>query len=458
MEKIIKELESYYEKLDHQEDLAIMNRVQQEVSGMLNEEINRRVKNRQAAGETDLDRINEEVHNEYVRDPEGFLGLTEEIKDKISMHCQKQIRKEKPELYNNIHNLRGLIDYLKFEEARAFYELDEVSEAFQYINLHVNTQIAIFMYIMRINHKLDMGPDEPTYVADAEALLDFEYKYIKTEELRKILEEQRLDDFFEDKSLKYRKARKEVAKRYEETKRDLTSRQQASNILGAIFEKEAKDTTEEDYQTIIEKMDELFFGHISHRLVKKIKKQKELELNPPVKQEKNVENKTEVNDTSKDKKKKPKETPKKQTSINQTIREINKYFELDTCELKEELSLDQIIYVLSLMYSINVEKNKVEAFLRNTMREFKNLHPYAIYNQGYDKFSYLGGDNPEVKEHLDMIEYILSDVDIFICDDATYKSTKELVEEEISEIMRIINGNYTYEEKEAKKLLKENEE
>ncbi|MDE6292922.1 MAG: hypothetical protein K2L98_04495, partial [Bacilli bacterium] len=76
---------------------------------------------------------------------------------------------------------------------------------------------------------------------------------------------------------------------------------------------------------------------------------------------------------------------------------------------------------------------------------FKSLHPFAIYNQGYDKFAYLGECNPEVKEHLDMIEYILSEVNIFMCDNESYKSTKKLVEEEINELMRIINGNYTYE-------------
>ena len=199
-------------------------------------------------------------------------------------------------------------------------------------------------------------------------------------------------------------------------------------------------------------MEKLGFGSLYDIVIKQMKKdQKAYEREQKQKNSKKEKVSSQDNNNIQES-----ETPKKQTSINQTIREINKYFDLDTLELKEALSLDQIIYILSLMYLGNVEDDKVETFLRKSAREFKQFHPYAIYHQGYDKFSYLGGDNPEIKEHLDMIEYILSDASIFICDDEAYKSIKELAEEELKEIMFIINGNYTFEIEEAKQLLKNN--
>ena len=147
--------------------------------------------------------------------------------------------------------------------------------------------------------------------------------------------------------------------------------------------------------------------------------------------------------------------PLKQKNVNQTLREISKYYDVDSKTLKETLSMNQIIYVLSLMYSINMEKDSVDAFLRSAMREFKNMHPYAIYNQAYDKFAFLGENDTEIREHLEMIEYILSDTSIFICDDEEYVETKALIEEELNEIMRLSNGNFAYEEESAKKLCKE---
>lgn len=459
MEEIIKELEQFLKNLNTQINQELFSRVQAKAGAEVREEMRRRVIMGQEAGEGTRGEIAEKLIVELKQNPDKFIKLDDDKKNRLSAECYDEMDKEKPEVQKNKKLLENLIEYLNMDDDQLYLELDQLSKIFQYYNFHVNTQIAIFCHLMRINHKMDLGPDEKTYLPDPDAMINHEYKYIDVKDVLRMFKEKGFDAFFSDTDPKTEKAREEVAKRFDETKRDFTSRQLASNILGTIFEKDVVDITDEDYETIIEKMDELFFGHISHRLVKKIKKQKELELNPPVEKVENTENETEANDTSKNTESIVKiAIAKKQTSLNQTIREINKFFDLDTLELKESLSLDQIIYILSLMYSINMEKQKVEAFLRSAMREFKKLHPYAIYNQGYDKFARLSNKFSEIQEHLDMIEYILSDATIFMCTDSEYASTKELVEEEISEIMRLINGDYTYEIEEAKKLLKSSEE
>ena len=170
--------------------------------------------------------------------------------------------------------------------------------------------------------------------------------------------------------------------------------------------------------------------------------------------------------------------PKKQKDLDQIIHDIIKQFDLDTLYLKEPdklsyilyvlwvkyhskeyLSFDQIIYMISLMYSINTEETRIEDSLYTLIDDFLAYsHPYAAYNQAYDRFAYLGRENHEVQEHLDKIEEILSAKSIFICDDEEYTSTKEQIALELWQIERITKGNYTFEKEEAKKLLNTNKE
>ncbi|MDE6292921.1 MAG: hypothetical protein K2L98_04490 [Bacilli bacterium] len=330
MDKIIEELEQFLEKLNAQMKEEVFNRVQNKAAAEVREDMLHRIKLKETAGEGTRGKIAEGLLQELKQDPMKLIKFDDKRKDELTEECYKEMDKEDPSRQRNKDILENIIKYLKADVNQLYLELDKLSEMFQYYNLHVNTQIDIFCHIMRVNHQMDLGPNEKTYLPDPEAMLNYEYEYIDIKDLRKLFKEKHFDAFLGDKSPKYGKAREEVQKRYDETKRDFTSRQLASNILGAIFEKEVVDITEEDYQTIVEKMDELFFGHISHRLIKKFKKQKELELNPPVEKDEKVEN-----NTSKGKKPIVKgETPKKQTSLNQTLREINKYFDLDTFELK----------------------------------------------------------------------------------------------------------------------------
>ena len=399
-----------------------------------------------------------------------FIDDIDRQNDELYNECLEEVKENNPERTRMINTLDCLIDILNSDPLPPFTDFDKMRELFKYIGLNVNYQIVIFGTFVKSNASIDDGKCETIYLPNVTELLNYDYKHITTDEVQELLRHGTIEAFLADPEPTNPLGKEELLHRHIETIIDCSECQQACLKIDEVLRKEVANIQDDDFQILIDNMETLSFGDLAYRVIKQIKKAKNnlngikvLDIISGEDKKEEHSNKKEAkaaeenNDNNKERKQKE-PSLKKQTNLNQTLREINRYFDLETLELKEGLSLDQIIYVLSLMYLGNVEDDKVETFLRKSAREFKQFHPYAIYNQGYDKFSYLGGDNPEIKEHLDMIEYILSDASIFICDDETYKSTKELVEEELKETMLIINGNYTFEIEEAKKLLNKREE
>ena len=396
----------------------------------------------------------------------GFLKWLSENKTDYYEKIASKVKEKHPERTDILMTLEPFMDFLNLEETDVFLEFDEMARILKFVDLNPTSQMVLFSTIVKNNIELDDYPNANTFIPDVSSLIEYEYEHLTSDEVMDILKNGQLEEYLNDENPKNPEAQKEFLKRFNETKRDCTDRQTTCRHLHAIFSKKISKLTEEDYQEIIMDMNDLFFAHLAYRLVSMLKKNNTsnknlyelLESKRKDVEKPKTTKKVKVPETDNAKEQQQDKIPKKQTNLNQTIREINKYFDLDTYTIKEELSLDQIIYILSLMYLANVEDSKIEAFLRSAMRIFKDLHPYVTYYQAYDKFAYLSENNPEVKEHLDMIEYILSDASIFICDDETYASTKELVSEELKEIIRLTNGDYSYEIDEAKKLLNTNKE
>ena len=316
MEEIIKELESHLENLRNQEH-------------------------------TDVCAF---INNEVLKDDsEYYRELTEVEREKMIAQCEERVRIDNYDRSYIIHLLSSFIDYLCLEEHQVFLEFDKLAEIFKYINLNTTSQIKILLNIIRANHKLDVNSDEPTFVPNVNALMEYEYKYMDKDELRAVFSEHRFEAFLDDETYENRRGRDEVKKRYEETKLDFTVRQRASNTLDDILNRDWKELTEDDYQTIIKNMNEIFFNHLAYRLVKLLKKQKKLANDN---EENAKELRVDTRETSSNTESKP---VIKQRKLNQVYYEIGKLYDLENFKTKMPLSLNEIIYLLSLMYSINME-------------------------------------------------------------------------------------------------------
>lgn len=444
MEEIIKELKKIYNSLEDKVRRDIMKIIAETTGKMTLDEIDRRVKERLNAGATNPLAVADAVNAELRQDPEGFIHLTDELKDELTEAANQQVIKDNPVRTTMAYNLNRLIEQLESTKPKMFLEFDTLSEIVQYINIPVRMQIDLLIHLLNINKSISGEQEKIIYRPNVSAILNHEYKYMDKEKLSELINTFKLGEFMSSNSLKYRKARKEIDDIYEASKIDVTEPYKLTVKLADIFAKEPASLTEDDYQTITDGLDELHFKHLSHRIVKQLKKAT-IEVTKPTPVVKEI--KREVKEV------KPKLSQKE---LNQIYYEISKFYDLDKEKPKTTLSLDEIIYILSLMYKANMSEKTITRFLESTNREYKKNNPVSIYYQSYDKFA--SYNIPDIHKHLEMIEYILSEHSIFTCSKETYEITKELISEEINDIMDILNGNYTYEINSAKNLLKVNEE
>ena len=350
----------------------------------------------------------------------------------------------------DISCLKNLLNFLTLRLTSVFSEFAKLKTLLDNLGISAQIQLEIFIEIIEANYRCFSQKEFYVFKPDYEEMLKHRFRHLSKEQITDIVKNNRIEKFLNEDNPQAEKAQDELREYMQANCVDVTDLQNNCILLVQTIRKNPR--TEEDNAVIAECMKNLYFPDLTHRLIKYLNHEEEKKMSSLLESRKREMKKDNISRTNKESENVP--MPKKQTSLNQTLREIGTYYAIDDKKLKETLSMDKIIYVLSLMYSINMEKDSIDAFLRSAMREFKNMHPYAIYNQAYDKFAFLGENDAEIKEHLEMIEYILSDTSMFICDEEEYIETKRLVEEELSEIMQAINGNFTYEIEEAKKLLK----
>ena len=421
----------------------------------------------------------EAIKNKSIRATPGtresYIEGINQYNPHLYEECLKEVKKKNEKRTRAIYVLQDLLEKLKSGLTVQLVEFDVLRTIFEYINLNPNMQISTFIFFVNNNAKFYRTEKRSACMPNIKELINHKYTHITIEEVASIIVEKRLEEFFRDENPSNPLGQKELMDHFYATCTDYTDIQETCEKLDTIFNKNVSDLTEEDYDKIVELMTKLSFDSLAHRILRQLKKEQH-QAKPTSELEKiiginsyDILNKREIISNAKieiPKKEsaKTKKTPEEikpkfsQKEINHVYYEINKLYDLDNFKARNTLSLDEIIYILSLMYSIEMDESIITRFLSSSMNQYKKNNAFTIYYQGYDKFKYLSEENPEVKEHLDMIEYILSDTSIFLCDDETYKSTKELVSEELKEIMPLINDNYTYEIEEAKKLLNTNKE
>ncbi len=379
--------------------------------------------------------------------------------------CHQEIQNNNQERAHVIYILMDLIERLKSSIAEELVEFETIKKAFDYIGLNANLQLCAFVYIIALNANLHRLTQSKLCTPNIDALIDYDYKYITREEVVQILINKQLNEFFDEKEPKNPLGQQELYERFIATKIDYTDHQKWCDELDELFSKKVYDLTDEDFEHVIELMNNLSFGDLAHRVIRQMKREAASSENISNADEKSI---SELSSSSEEKpvseKRKEKKNKISQKEKRHVYHEIDKLYDLENLKAKTYLSLDEIIYLLSLMYSIEMDENIITKFLESVMHPYQKGNPIAIYYQTKEKFARLGKETPEIKEHQEMIEYILHDfndikgLNIFMCSDEEYYELKSLIAEEIDALMRLADGNYTYEIEKAKSLLKKNEE
>ncbi|MDE5630688.1 MAG: hypothetical protein K2I70_03720, partial [Bacilli bacterium] len=387
--------------------------------------------------------------NEMLDIPTGKFSIKigNSFNKHLFEHASKSVKDNNSERTSTINKLKSFLNFIKLRMPSIYTQFAILKKLLEELGINPSNQLAIFLETIETNYSCYSQSEFRVFNPDYEKMLNHRFKNFTKEQITDIVKNNKIESFLRDDNPKAKKAQEELIDFMEKNSIDDTDCQKECVKLVQAIRKKMR--TEEDNEIIKSCMDNLHFSDLTYRLFRYLDRKNDEEINIEIT----------VGTIEKDKNSKEEVSiPKKQTNLNQILREINKYYDVDNRELKEFLSLDEIIYILSLMYSIDIQEEVVESFLRSAMREFKSLHPYAIYNQGYDKFVFLSEKNPEVKEHIEMIKYILSEASIFMSSNEKYIETKKLVEEEMKELINLTNGNYRYEIESAKKLYKENQE
>lgn len=164
---------------------------------------------------------------------------------------------------------------------------------------------------------------------------------------------------------------------------------------------------------------------------------------------KNQNKKTENNIVIKKDKEKEKMSQKE---YDQIFRKIEKYYDIQNQRVIRPLTLDETIYIVSLMFKINIKESEIKKCVQTINKEgleaYKNSLTY--FNAYYEKMLNCS-DNPEISKALQTISEYLQEM--YVTDSESYLFWKEAIDKELQIIKPILNKNAQYELNEGRKLL-----
>ena len=116
-------------------------------------------------------------------------------------------------------------------------------------------------------------------------------------------------------------------------------------------------------------------------------------------------------------------------------------------KVKKILSLDEIIYCISLLEKLSADSKTIDKFLMLTNKERRKQNPIYVYIELYDKL--INSNNKEILNLVNTINYELSKM--FICSNEQYKEIKDNILESIKYLLNIVDFEY---EKSKAKIIK----
>lgn len=125
-------------------------------------------------------------------------------------------------------------------------------------------------------------------------------------------------------------------------------------------------------------------------------------------------------------------------------KELNSYFDFYNVKPLKELNGEEIERCIEILIKLD-EENRIHQFLYtiNQGKEFtKPNNPISYYVSIYNKLKYYE-EKLNISNNLNNINEYLQK--LFICDDSEYEFYKELIEEELNKIVKLIPNTYEYE-------------
>ncbi|MDE6141547.1 MAG: hypothetical protein K2G03_02990, partial [Bacilli bacterium] len=273
MEELIKELEHHYNKLCAEEIYEIfklateyfkkMDTVESCVLSNQFQNLKNKTKN-----ETFAKLLARKSRKENLATLEELTSITK-FDQEHYLQYEREVREKDPERTKILFSLHNLLNMFKSGIQSIFIEFDELKNIFDYFHISAYKQIRAFVDIIQSNGMLGVGRDE-LFLPNYEALVTHGYHYITVEEVANILLDEKLEEFLMDENPANPLGQREVFDCFKETRENYTEQFRACLELDRLFSTKAYTLTEEDYQTIKEKMEFLSFGDVAERVIKQM--------------------------------------------------------------------------------------------------------------------------------------------------------------------------------------------
>lgn len=143
-----------------------------------------------------------------------------------------------------------------------------------------------------------------------------------------------------------------------------------------------------------------------------------------------------------------------QREYNRIFREIQGLYDIQNHKVIKPLSLEEIIYLVSLLHKIKVQESEIIKCIRMINKAGYSIYenPLAQFTAYYSKMLQCS-ENKEVNDALNsIIDYMK---ELFVPESQRdYSFWKTEIAEELKNIMPILNQNYQFELEEGKKLVR----
>lgn len=375
---------------------------------------------------------------------DGFLGgallALDETKTVKYTEALKQLDKE----YTIVNNFIHLVEELNQDTGKIFLDFNVLSNLLEKAKLNAKECTYIIFTMVQKNIKAHVL-EEDTIFVDINDVNNYRFKTMSKKEACNLILDKEIRNLSlqaeMDPSLKEKID--EILSFSEKHAPNINQFRQSNAIIQSSYFEKINTFDERDIKKILQslknmKVSENILKYVEITLKKNYQKRQE------AKKEKTIILKKET----------PKKTLLSDKEYKTLRKELGKYYNLYHNKLLKELTNEEMIYCLSLLYQLGLEESEINNFLSryhysNPSQRLEN--PIKDFLTQFEKINYYQDNEKmqEIQHHL--LEYM---TDIFIVDDEEYLWVKEEIQKEMNQLYHLLEGNYNYEKNIAKKLIK----
>lgn len=340
------------------------------------------------------------------------------------------------ELYNErevIDTLRKFLNYdLEKEEIKTvvFSDFDTLCTLFKHCELSLKEKFEIIIYFIEKNIEVDILTYKNAIFYNVKNSSPRVSEIKKNEKNKEIFERYYIllnkKEELTDLELSDKKELEEYLKQYEVDYSELV---EAHKKIRLHYIDKEDEYTKEDINIII---DNLKVVGVFEEELENIRKILENELSK--RKDKNVKLNISF-ETEEDRRNKDEEKKKIE-------KEINTYFDFKNMTSIRFLTMDEVLYVVSLLRKIKYSEDTIKEFLRINEYELNKQNVITRYLQLHARLEYYELKYGISEELSNLDSYFK---ELFITSDEDYEFWKKLLEEELTKTLKYIPNTYDYE-------------